>query len=186
MNIETKCEQCNNSFKRKNSTKDKKRFCSKECFLNSVRKKKEVICYVCEKKYIPTNRQSKVAIKNYCPDCRGTEEINCPVCQKTFKQRKSNIRKRKNLCCSVECKSIHQRKEWNELSRGSLKHRWISEFGIENFKCNRCQHDKEFNIVLHHVKYVKNGGDNQPDNLEPLCLNCHGIEHYENGLDEKE
>ncbi len=149
-------------------------------------KRQEVVCSVCDKNYIPKFQQSVPSKKYFCPECRGMSNIVCPVCNEKFKQRNAAIRVRKTLCCSVKCKSIFQRKDWNELSRNALKQRWIKEFGKENFKCNRCGHDKIYNIVLHHIKYVKNGGTNLPDNLEPLCLNCHGIEHFENGNDEKE
>lgn len=64
-----------------------------------------------------------------------------------------------------------------------IKTRWISEFGIETLICNRCGHDKHYNIQLHHKKYIVNGGETHPKNLEPLCRNCHGEEHYENGYD---
>jgi len=137
------------------------------------------ICCICTKEYIPKNKQYKEFIKSYCPDCRGSSFIKCPICSKEFKVRNASLRTRKNLACSVECKAIAQRKDWNDLSRNNLKQRWISEFGIENFYCRRCGHDKTYNVVLHHIVYVINGGDNQPDNLEPLCLNCHGEEHYD-------
>ena len=173
------CEYCQIDFKKRPNSEN--RFCSKKCFLNSVRKKSEVTCSVCAIIYIPKNKQSKPSGKYFCPDCRGMSLVNCSVCDKEFKIRNSSIRTRKNTWCSVECKSIGQRKEWNSLSRSMLKQRWIREFGKPI--CSRCGHDKEFNIVIHHKQYVKNGGDNMPDNLEPLCLNCHGIEHYQHGKD---
>lgn len=149
-------------------------------------KRKEVCCSVCDKNYVPKFQQAMPSLKYFCPDCRGMSLIDCSVCHKKFKQRNAAIRNRKNLCCSVKCKSVLQRKDWNDLSRNALKQRWIKEFGEDKFKCNRCGHDKIYNMVLHHIKYVKNGGTNAPENLEPLCLNCHGIEHFEKGNDEKE
>jgi len=149
-------------------------------------KREEVICSVCNISYIPKYQQSTPSLKYFCPDCRGMSIIKCPICNKEFNKRNSVIRKGKNFYCSIECKAISQRKEWDCLSRSNLKQRWIAEFGIENFTCKRCGHDKTYNIALHHITYVCNGGSNMPDNLEPLCLNCHGIEHYEKGSDSDE
>lgn len=179
------CSFCDKEFIKKNNKIWNNVYCGKECFLKAKKNKKEQTCSVCNILYMPKNSKNK-SIINTCPSCREKVNLNCPVCNKSFQRHKARIRTRKTLCCSHECKSIHQRKDWNDLSRNNLKQRWIKEFGIENFVCKRCSHNEIFNIVLHHIIYVKNGGKNTPDNLEPLCLNCHGIEHYKNGKDDKE
>lgn len=92
----------------------------------------------------------------------------------------------RKIYCSIICKALAQRKEWNNLGRRQLKQRYMKEFGIQSLKCVRCGHDKIYNIEIHHKIYCVNGGDNNPTNLEPLCCNCHGIEHYEHGKDNKE
>lgn len=186
MNKICNCSFCNKEFVKKDNRVWNNVYCSRECFLNSKRKKTEKICSICSISYMPKHIQKKESIVNTCPNCRKKVELGCPVCNTLFTQNKSRIRKRKNLCCSVKCKSLLQKKDWNDLSRNTLKQRWIKEFGIENFICNRCGHKETFNIVLHHIIYVKNGGTNNPENLVPLCLNCHGIEHYKNGIDNGE
>lgn len=173
------CEYCKLEFKKRSNSPNK--FCSRKCFMDSVKKKHEVICSVCDKKYTPKNRQTSPSIKHFCPDCRGMSLVECSVCSKEFKVRNSSTRARKNTWCSVNCKAIGQRKDWNNLTRNMLKQRYKKELG--NLVCRRCGHDKEFNIVIHHKRYVRNGGDNMPENLEPLCLNCYGIEHYQHGKD---
>ena len=122
-------------------------------------------------------KQNKIK-KFYCNDCRGVVTLVCPICKKTFKKWKSQTVGKKNIFCSVKCKALSQKREWNELSRRNLKKRWISEFGEESLLCNRCGHDKRYNIELHHIVYVCNGGTHVPENLELLCKNCHGTEHY--------
>jgi hypothetical protein len=32
-------------------------------------------------------------------------------------------------------------------------------------------------LDLHHIEYVSEDGPNTPDNLLPLCRNCHGLQH---------
>ncbi len=173
------CNHCKNTFIRKHHNKIYQNvFCSRDCFLKNKTKKNDLNCTSCGMLYTPKTLQKKQSIKNTCEDCRQKIDLKCPVCNSDFKLLKSRLKKRKNPCCSVKCKSELQKKDWNNLTRNNLKQKWISEFGIESFKCNRCGHDKVYNIVLHHIIYVKNGGRNNPENLEPLCLNCHGEEHY--------
>jgi len=139
-----------------------------------------VKCSVCGK----TIRKEPGRIKGnktgrfFCRECRVSLDVNCSVCGKQLRKWRSQIVGKKKICCSVECKKISQRKDWNELARRQIKTRWISQFGKESLICNRCGHDKPYNIELHHKQYVCNEGSNLPENLEPLCKNCHGEEHY--------
>src|SRR6266567_2983044 len=32
-------------------------------------------------------------------------------------------------------------------------------------------------IDIHHMEYVAEGGSNEPENLLPLCPNCHSLHH---------
>lgn len=148
-----------------------------------MRRTKPAICSVCGRNYDKPHPERK-SIKSYCPDCRGHSTVVCTVCKKEFNCWNSKLRKDSNRVCSIKCKSIVQRIPWELLTRGMLKQRWLKEMG--SLKCTRCGHDKPFNIEIHHKIYVKNGGTHNPTNLEPLCRNCHGTEHYENGKDEDE
>lgn len=142
-------------------------------------------CSVCGQEF--EKKSSYQGKKAYCPDCRGSEEYICHVCGDSFKVYKSRVRfTGPPTCCSNECRRIWIRKPWEETSRQGLKLKWIREFGEETLVCNRCGHDKPYNIELHHIVYKQEGGSNDPGNLEPLCLNCHGVEHYENGPDSGE
>jgi len=48
--------------------------------------------------------------------------------------------------------------------------------GIKNCKKSK---DKRFRnlIEIHHIKERNQGGSNKPDNLIPLCSNCHSLVH---------
>jgi len=41
--------------------------------------------------------------------------------------------------------------------------------------CEICFHDKD--LEVHHIVEVKEGGDDEPDNLQLLCKSCHTIVH---------
>lgn len=125
-------------------------------------------------------------IKTYCKECKGkTLKLICPICKKEFNkwesQTKSFItgKEKHKICCSIKCKNIGLRVDWKDLTRRTLKQRWKKEFGEKDLYCRRCKYNKEFNIIIHHKIYIKNGGTGDIQNLEPLCLNCHGEEHYQ-------
>ena len=189
MPVSLVCATCEQVFERPLESyrrKNKRNYCSRTCFFTQVAVKKELLCSGCGDMFWPPNTGAVYSKRNYCPACRTAVDITCPVCSKVFIRRGCRVRKRKTLCCSIPCKAILQRKDWNALSRGMLRQRWEKEFGKSSMICRRCGHDKVFNIVMHHKKYVKDGGGHEPENLEPLCLNCHGVEHYEYGEDKGE
>jgi hypothetical protein len=65
----------------------------------------------------------------------------------------------------------------------NLRKKWIAEFGKQSLVCARCGHGIPENIVIHCKQYFSVGGPHIPENLEPMCLNCHNIEHLRNGDD---
>ena len=150
-----------------------------------------VECCICHEKFEKPRYRIR-SERFYCSNCHKKTEVICCICKKKVMRWKSSLRwyaTRKSPAksyCSINCKKIGQRKEWNNLSRKSLKIRYENEFGKKALICKRCGHNKAYNIDLHHIIYVSNGGNNQPINLEPLCKNCHGIEHYKKKIDKKE
>lgn len=186
------CANCNNTVNRTLSQYNQSLrqgavnfYCSKDCFVAHKSNKVSISCSVCSVEYKVTLSKSQPK-KHYCKDCMGKKvEIICCICSKKVIRYSSTLRNyvtrnspSKNYC-STKCKNIGSRVPWNQLTRSMLKQRWCSEFGESDLYCRRCGHNKKFNIVIHHKKYITNGGDNNPKNLEPLCLNCHGEEHYQ-------
>lgn len=60
----------------------------------------------------------------------------------------------------------------NEIS--TVKTEIVKAF---NERCFVCGFDCTPILAIHHIQHLSNGGDNQPDNLIPLCPNCHAIVH---------
>jgi 5-methylcytosine-specific restriction endonuclease McrA len=198
-----KCSNCSKKFEKTKNQLDKwerrkneNHFCCKNCYEGFRKKIKhrlhDVKCSICG------NIFSKAGIYHgksfYCPNCRGKITIKCDYCNKKFERFKSAIRfkggvshlERTKVFCSSECKNIGTRKPWAKTSRAGIKIKWIREFGIETLYCRRCGYKKSYNIELHHKIYVINGGEHVPENLEPLCRNCHGEEHFEHVKDKNE
>ena len=45
----------------------------------------------------------------------------------------------------------------------------------DGWRCVRC--GRAGRLEVHHKRHVAQGGDEQPENLETLCLDCHKAEH---------
>lgn len=188
------CDNCNKSFKRlKSLDKERKKigvtttYCSRACSSRHYSKNHnmEVKCQKCNKVFFVAISRKKRTKKFYCSGCFGSKtSLVCKTCSKPYDVYDSVIEFNSGSSyCSRECFGIGNRKPWNTVKRSNLKSRWLLEFGEKSLVCTRCGHDKPYNIHLHHKMYVKNGGITDPSNLEPLCRNCHGTEHYENGED---
>ena len=187
------CGGCSTPFEvevatfNKNNREGYKFYCSKACF-NNYRSDQTAIlvnCSVCGAEVRRYRRLPNKTGRYYCKKCRGMTKMICANadCRKPMTRSNHDVRKYINLYCSSKCKHIGERKQWNDVPRSNLKTRYIAVFGIESIICNRCGYSKSYNIQIHHKIYVSKGGSNHPDNLEPLCRNCHGEEHYENGDD---
>jgi 5-methylcytosine-specific restriction endonuclease McrA len=48
-------------------------------------------------------------------------------------------------------------------------------YGSQEYKCLKCGKypQPKSELHFHHVVYRSSGGDDSPDNLIPLCFNCH-------------
>jgi 5-methylcytosine-specific restriction endonuclease McrA len=56
---------------------------------------------------------------------------------------------------------------------GIYRRRAYKKYG---YKCNRCGFDNKKILLVHHKD--RNRKNNNVDNLEVLCKNCHSLEHY--------
>lgn len=107
----------------------------------------------------------------------------CAYCGKTFKKNISKLKSKSKLyfCCR-EHKDLAQRiggiKEIQPLhyGKGSVKYRTLAFRKFEH-KCNRCEYNKITHILCVHHK-DRDRTNNDLDNLEILCPNCHMEEHF--------
>jgi len=83
--------------------------------------------------------------------------------------------------CSRKCANIHRTGIKYKINRPrdkvsnykSLKIRLLKKRGR---KCRRCAYDKPEILQVHHVD--RNVRNNELDNLELICPNCHAEEHF--------
>ena len=53
-----------------------------------------------------------------------------------------------------------------------LRKQWMKSHGWKGFVCARCGHYSK-SVHLHHIQELIYGGENTPENLIPLCSECH-------------
>ena len=111
--------------------------------------------------------------------------LKCDNCGIEFSRCKSHLKKSKSglRFCGRTCKNTAQRiGNYNSILRPS--HYGDGRYGyrviaFRNYpkRCNRCGYDQCVGILRVHHK-DRNRKNNNKDNLEVLCPNCHEVEHY--------
>ncbi len=117
----------------------------------------------------------RVFCNNACYGIACRKEIPCVVCGKLI------LSKLNKKTCSRACANKHRagiqykinRPKDKVKSQRSLKIRLLDYRGG---KCERCDYAKYEILQVHHKD--KNRGNNELENLELICPNCHTEEHY--------
>jgi hypothetical protein len=156
---------------------EKFKFCSRSCAYHYKEKHEKVHlnCVICNKEFSVIPHRQKTA--KYCSrKCynksligRGSVKHECLHCHKEFWDSPSKKRK----YCSILCTGKSQ-KETFKPKFSTVRKAMIARGLL--VKCNRCGFD-EFPQILgvHHKD--RNRNNNEMDNLEVLCPNCHSMEH---------
>lgn len=159
MKIDKKCQYCDLIFKADNREikRGYAKFCSK----------------VCSDKGKKTNKKVRIA------NCK------CSFCNKDFFRRPSKSTSKSGLYfCSRECKDKAQRIDGIKdlhlphYGKGNGKYTY-RRLVLENVEkvCTKCGYKEHPEILEVHHK-DRNRNNNDIDNLELLCPNCHMWEHY--------
>ena len=62
----------------------------------------------------------------------------------------------------------------------NYKEKYFKAKGLDKCDVLLCAVCSSVATQLHHVKYKSHGGTDDPDNLIPLCFNCHSGHHDKN------
>lgn len=145
----------------------------------------ETCCEHCEKLFRikPSARKrnrGKFCSRECCTQFKQQSNTICATCGLYFRVKSSRrIRSKSGLFfCSRICKDLAQRIggieaiQPNHYGTGYLAKAWNHNLHC----CNRCGYDSIPEILeVHHKDH--NHNNNEVDNLELLCPNCHAIEH---------
>lgn len=142
------CGYCKEEFE---TTQKKRICCSRECSNKLRYPKKEVDCNNCGSKIVVPVNSTQTLCDNKCrhewtsktnkgennPNYKGgTDIINCSNCQKEIEVRKYNLYnsngvRKKNICCSIECKA--------ELQKTTLLGKSNPNFSALEVECEHCK-----------------------------------------------
>lgn len=169
------CINCNIPYYVKPYLFSTSKYCSRSCKDSNAAIKIFATCLMCNKSFEHISSRCNKA--KYCSNpCRyqahknkGRTIYKCHHCHKSFNAPLSTKRK----YCSKKCvgKASHETFKPNYttvrkamITRGLITH------------CNRCNYNTELLILgVHHRDRDRNNND--IDNLEVLCPNCHSLEH---------
>lgn len=175
LRVTKQCNHCQSDFSVANYRKDSALYCSRKCLALASRSEHTTKCVVCESLF--THISSRANKAKYCSKkCyykalkdKGTVEYACAHCNKIFHDAPS----RKRKYCSKTCVNKAEKQTWKPnyttirkqmLRRGML------------VKCERCGYNANPAILgVHHKD--RNRNNNELENLEVLCPNCHSEEH---------
>ena len=144
------------------------------------KRRPNVKCFVCGKlvyrrpSQIQKNRgQIFCSMSCYGLSCR--KESPCTVCGKPILARANK------KTCSRSCANIHRTGISYKINQPKSKVKSQQAIKIRVLKlrgknCERCHYNQYEILQIHHKNRNKN--DNNLDNLELICPNCHFKEHY--------
>lgn len=146
----------------------------------SYQRKPNTSCLVCKKpiyrRHVEIQRNSgRVFCSMICYGISNRKETPCKICGKLIL---AGLNKK---TCSRSCANINRvgikygrlRPKDKVASQRALKMRLLT---IRGKSCERCGYNKFEVLNIHHKD--KNRNNNNIDNLELICPNCHFEEHY--------
>lgn len=165
-----KCVICNKEFYRRKNQIPKSGivYCSKKCRYNNDGKWLNKVCINCGNKYSvkPSRVNSKCCSRNCWCNYRKCIR-NCKNCNKLLKNRQK-------LFCSIKCQHKYYAK--NKIGLGIAGIRLLKKTLYEKSnKCNICGISEwnGINIMLELNHIDGNSMNNNIENLELICPNCH-------------
>lgn len=173
--MEKNCEHCGKLFKFPAYRAESAKYCSRSCTALSMRTHTTSNCQVCGKQF--DHISSRCNSAKYCSrECyyqslkgSGSKKFTCAHCGLDFFDSPSKKRK----FCSKSCINKSTKKNW-KASFTTVRKMLLRRGMIE--RCERCGYDEHKQILgVHHKD--RNRANNELENLEILCPNCHSIEH---------
>lgn len=155
--------------------------------------KTKINCLNCNKEVYVENKEIKRGFGKFCGrNCSAqfnaknitppAPNVKCGYCFKDFyiTASRAGRSKHKIYFCCQQHHDLAQRLgglvEVLPEHYGTGENYRRTAFAIKPKVCERCGFDKEAAIIVHHKD--RNRDNNDINNLEVLCANCHAIEHW--------
>lgn len=119
--------------------------------------------------------RGRVFCSSECYGVANRKESPCVVCG-TLIQAHENKKTCSRSCANKNRAGVHYRTGSSKDKVKDQRAIKLRVFAAKGEKCERCAYDKKEILNVHHKD--RNHGNNDLDNLELLCPNCHAEEHY--------
>jgi hypothetical protein len=149
------------------------------------RKAKYIDCAHCGKSFLTRIDQPDKYCSRKCSALsnRNRVELPCDYCNEVFECKVSRLKNSKSGLhfCSRECKEKAQsldggfeeiQPEHYGTGTPRYRERAFQKYGI---RCKDCDEERRYLLTVHHKDGNRENGSD--DNLEVLCMNCHGKRH---------
>jgi len=169
------CNYCSVEYEVKASRSEKSKYCSRSCCLKGNTTRVKLTCGICSKDFEVIACRGGNA--KYCSkECRLTQRRigfkqsrNCLYCKAEFITPKG----RKKKYCSIQC--FHKEKIKGVPPSFAAARSSMKKGGLIS-ECARCGYNENTCVLgIHHKD--RNRENNERDNLEVLCANCHSLAH---------
>lgn len=210
MKTNCKCNYCGKEiYKAPNQLKKyKTHYCDNICSSKAKKKRETRLCDVCGTKV--TRKPSEFTENVYCSrECyhksttteytkvNNKVKYNCSYCGKEAERYPSEMKGKKYMYCSMECKNKHN----GVLMQGENHHRWNPDlteeeriesrktpeyiqwrenvYNRDDYTCRACGDDRGGNLVAHHILNFSEYEElrHSVDNGITLCEKCHKSFH---------
>lgn len=151
------------------------KYCSKLCKNKSNTTKITINCKICGVLFSHISARCNKA--KYCSKTcykksqigKGTTIYKCQHCDKSFHSYRRLGRKYCSRSCNGKANSSVWKPKFTTVRKQMIKKNMIK-------KCEKCGYSKEPSILgVHHIDEDRN--NNNLDNLQVLCPNCHSLTH---------
>ena len=168
-----KCIVCDKEFPLKYRSKGIKQVCCSRACSYKHRGDKEVICKTCKK---PFRAHGLRQYKEYC-SLACVQREPCQTCGEIITGR-AKFQSGERKFCSRKCAGI------SRIINGKAKVHYMANGFAQTIKkfgkicCEICNQSNIDFLVVHHID--ENRKNNEPNNLQTLCANCHHQLHWKN------
>ncbi len=145
----------------------------------------EASCSVCSKTFVRQKRFVKEQVcSRACANVASGKVpcVTCLVCGTTVRKPRSKTASSGLVFCSRKCKESEQRVggklELPHYGNYTFTYRALALSNLPNY-CDVCKFSNPLALEVHHKD--RNRANNELNNLQILCANCHTIEHKLNG-----
>jgi hypothetical protein len=135
-----------------------------------IRKKNKTdLCLTCNNEFLHYTWDTQKYCSTTCSNNKDKVEVMCVVCNTSMLKSKSSVERNDKNYCNRDCYNLRNGLH-KKLKRSTAFYKQL----LEQTDC-KCGESKSYLLQIHHID--GNNKNNENDNLEVVCANCHVKRH---------